>query len=164
MQTAPSKAADPNAELQTPQQGYDPPCAAVNPTVLRKRLLLPLDGKLSPASPRRRPTLAGKPSLVGTTLVPPLCFAPAPPGTPISPVSLPGEPPMGPYLLPSQSKDMEHSENLAVSAFSCQFKKRSSLAHTRTEDVNPRHFFLEMEGSFAASLSFGDGPPRHGPL
>lgn len=42
----------------------------MNPMALRKRLLLPLDGKLSPASPRRRPPPAGKLSLGETTLVP----------------------------------------------------------------------------------------------
>lgn len=37
---------------------------------------------------------------------------------------------MGPHRLPSWSKDIGHSEN-RVSAFSHQFKKRSSLARTR---------------------------------
>lgn len=86
-----------------------PPCVAVNPTALWKRPLLPLGGKLSPASLHRQPPLAGKPNLRGTTLMPRFHFAPAPPGTPISPVSLPGEPSTGPHLLSSWSKGIQKS-------------------------------------------------------
>lgn len=50
-QTAPSKAVHPNTEQQTLQQSSDSLCAAMNLMVFRKKLFLPLDGKLSPASP-----------------------------------------------------------------------------------------------------------------
>lgn len=148
LQTAPSEAVDPNAELQTPHQGYDPPCVAVNSLVLQKRLLLPLDGKLSPVSSCRRPPLAETPNLGGTTCVPTTVLC--------SGTTSPAEPSMGLHLLPPWSKGIGHSENLAISAFLHQFKERSGPAPTCTKDVNPRPLSLKVEGSLAASLSSAD--------
>lgn len=74
MQKTPKKALDPKVEPQSPSRALNQHSHELHD--LRKKLLLPLDGKLSPAVLLRRLSLAGKPSPGRITLhcPGPLCF------------------------------------------------------------------------------------------
>jgi len=154
-------AADPpSSAMTTPVRGCEPHSSP-------EKAAVPTRWQAEPSIPTQA-TTAGRKTQPGRNNPHPaasLCFCTPPSsGTPISPVSLPGEPSSGPHLLPSRSKGIEHSENLVVPGFSCPFKKRSSPAHTHTADADPRRLFLEVGGLPQHHSVLWPFPPCHGAL
>lgn len=163
--TRQGRCSQPPARLWTPTQSCRPPSRAMTPMRGREphgppeKAVIATRWQAEPSIPAQATTPGRKTQPWGNNPRPlaSLCSR-SPPGHP------PGEPSTGPHLLASWSKGIRHLENLVVSAFSRQFKKRSSLAHTRAEDADPQHLFLEAGGLSQHHSVLWMFPPHHGPL